>query len=52
MFASIPIIDRRIFEFLESLEAACLQNDRDISVEALGRSKGSVRDCLSSMPVG
>ena len=40
------------FECLESLEATWSQSGRDISAEALGRSKGGVRDCFLSLLIG
>ena len=42
----MPIFDvskrEDFFEWLESLEATCIQSGRHIYVESLGKSKGSI----------
>ena len=54
MFASILIFDgskkEDSFEKLKRLKAVCLQSGKDIRVEVLWRSRGTVRNCLLSMP--
>ena len=52
---SIPIYDgtnkEGLFKWVERLEAACLQNRRDICTEVLGKAGGDVRTCLMDLPV-
>ena len=39
------------FEWVERLEAACLQRRRDICTEVLGNAWGNIRPCLMGLPV-
>ena len=39
------------FEWVQRLEAACLQSRRDIHIEALGKAGGNVRTCIMGLPV-
>ena len=56
-FASIAMLDgsdkSKLFERLESLEAACYASGGEVKDATLARSSGTVRDCLmGSMNVG
>ena len=56
MFASMFIYDgtnRGDFsEWLDTLEATCIQSRSDIYAEGLGKLRGSVQGCLLRMPQG
>ena len=53
IFASIPIYDgserEGFFPWLECLEAACLYSERNIKIEALGRSTGPVQNVIMAL---
>ena len=55
IFASILTYDgtnkEGIFEWVERLEAVCLQSERDIHTEVLGKAGGHVRTCLMVLPI-
>jgi hypothetical protein len=54
VFADIPKFDGEnkedFFDWIDALEAMCLQSGRDIHTEAMGRSNKEVRDTIMSMP--
>ena len=53
IFESIPIYDgtekEGIFEWIERLEAACLQSRGDIHTEVSGKAGGDIRTCLMGL---
>ena len=54
IFASIPIYNGSIYEYLYMMEAtekaACLYSGRNIKTEALGRSAGPVQNVVMALP--
>ena len=56
MFTSICMVDgiktEEVFKNLKCFKAIYIQGGKHIFYEALSRSRGSIRDFLSSMPEG
>ena len=54
IFASIPKYDgsdrEGFFPWLECLEAACFYSERNIKIEALGRSAGPIQNVIMALP--
>ena len=54
IFVSIPIYigtEKEEFELIERLKTACLQSERNICTETMGKARGDVRTCLMGLLV-
>ena len=55
IFVNIPTYDRtnkKVFlKWVERLEAACLQGQKDIHTEALDKTGGEIKTCLMGLPM-